>query len=232
MKKFFLFAAAAVAALTVNAKVISFGGIVNKESQDLAISSFKAAFNLSNINVSAAQNNDKTAWYAEVTQTTKTTEWGVTTAKLKADAQAYFDFKDGNDNKLVMKAYNEYVQPNGKAVCLVISRLNNGDKVTINLNKALNKESMIEGATVGSDKFESTSVELTAASNEIRIYSKSVDGGADAKWQIVSVEVPGETGIEGVNAESVKAVKRVVDGQVVIERDGRLFNLLGAEIAR
>lgn len=31
-------------------------------------------------------------------------------------------------------------------------------------------------------------------------------------------------------AVEVKAAKRIVDGQVVIEKDGRLFNLLGAEI--
>jgi len=36
-------------------------------------------------------------------------------------------------------------------------------------------------------------------------------------------------GINHVNA-SAKTVKRVVDGQVVIERDGRMFNLLGAEV--
>lgn len=37
---------------------------------------------------------------------------------------------------------------------------------------------------------------------------------------------------EGINSveTSTKAIKRIVDGQVVIEKDGRLFNLLGAEI--
>ena len=37
-------------------------------------------------------------------------------------------------------------------------------------------------------------------------------------------------GLEAQVAEPVKAAKRIVDGQVVIEKDGRLFNLLGAEI--
>jgi hypothetical protein len=47
---------------------------------------------------------------------------------------------------------------------------------------------------------------------------------------LYSVEfVSGAEGVESVNA-SAKAVKRVVNGQVVIEREGRLFNLLGAEL--
>ncbi|MBR6493560.1 MAG: hypothetical protein IKT13_06445, partial [Paludibacteraceae bacterium] len=68
------------------------------------------------------------------------------------------------------------------------------------------------------------------AASEIRVFSQNADGTADAKWKLVSVEVPGGTGIEGVSAANAKAVKRIIDGQVVIERDGRFFNLLGAEM--
>ena len=44
-----------------------------------------------------------------------------------------------------------------------------------------------------------------------------------------SAFTPAEQGIINTNA-AVKPVKRVVNGQVVIERDGRMFNLLGAEV--
>ena len=230
MKKIFLFAVAAVAALTVNAKVIAFGGIVNKESEALALSSFNAAFNLDNITVTAAQNSDQTAWYAEVKQTDATTEWDVTTMVLNTDDQVYLTFKDGNANKLVMKAYNEYVQPNGKAACLVITGISDGDKVKLTLNKALNKETMIEGATVESDMLNGTEIELTAAADEMRIYSKNIEGSADAKWQLVSVEVPGESqGIQNSNA-AVKAEKFFRNGQLIIRKNGVEYNALGAQL--
>lgn len=229
MKKIFLFAAAIVAAMTVNAKVINFADIVDNTAADLAASSFNAAFDVANMSVAGKPNSDQTAYYAELTQTTGTTDWETTTMVLKTDDQVYFAFKDGSDNKLVMKAYKEYVQPNGKAVCMIISGLNEGDKVTINLKKALSKESMIEGATVESDKFESTAVELTAAASEIRVYSKSVDGKSDAKWQIVSVEVPGES--QGINnVEAVKAEKFYRDGQLIIRKNGVEYNALGTKL--
>ena len=229
MKKIFLFAAAIVAAMTVNAKVINFADIVDNTTADLAASSFNAAFDVANMSVAGKPNGDQTAYYAELTQTEGTTDWETTSMVLKADDQVYFAFKDGSANKLVMKAYKEYVQPNGKAVCMVISGLNSGDKVTINLKKALNKESMIEGATVESDKFESTAVELTAADSEIRVYSKSIDGKNDAKWQIVSVEVPGES--QGINnVEAVKAEKFYRDGQLIIRKNGVEYNALGTKL--
>ena len=227
MKKFFLFAAAAVAALSVNARVINFAGIVDKASADAAKASFDAAFDYANIETAGVANSDQTAFLVEVKQVEATTEWENTVLSLLDEDQVYFTIKDGNANKLVMKAYNEYIQPNGKAVCMVISDLNAGDKVIITLNKALNKEAMIEGATVESHMFDATTVELTAAEDEIRVYSKSAEN-ADAKWQIVSVEVPGEDGFENVEA-TVKAVKTFENGQLVIVKNGVKYNALGAK---
>ena len=230
MKKFFLFAAAVAAAMTVNAKVISFADIVYNSSADSAVLGFNAAFVYDNINIKGAANSAGDSYLVEVYQTEATTEWDVTVLELKADNQVYFTFKDANDNKLVMKAYKEYVQPNGKAACMVITGLNNGDKVKITLKKALNKETLIEGATVESDMLNATEVELTAAAEEIRVYSKSVDGKSDAKWQVISVEVPdGAQGIENVN-NAVKAEKFFENGQLVIIKNGVRYNALGAQL--
>ena len=230
MKKFFLFAAAVAAAMTVNAKVISFADIVYNSSADSAVLGFNAAFVYDNINIKGAANSAGDSYLAEVYQTEATTEWDVTLLELKADNQVYFTFKDGSTNKLVMKAYKEYVQPNGKAACMVITGLNNGDKVKITLKKALNKETMIEGATVESDKFNGTEIELTAAAEEIRVYSKNIAGDADAKWQVISVEVPdGAQGIENVN-NAVKAEKFFENGQLVIIKNGVRYNALGAQL--
>ncbi|MBQ1884028.1 MAG: hypothetical protein II165_03320 [Bacteroidales bacterium] len=230
MKKFFLFAAAAVAALTVNAKVVTFSGIVDKTSAETAKSTFEAAFNLSNITVAGKPNSKGDAYYAELTQTSGTEEWGLSTAKLKSDAQVYFDFKDKSDNKVVMKYWADYAQPNGKAVCLVISGLNVGDEVTINLKEALSKETQIEGATEASNMFASTAVKLTAMANEIRVYSRNVAGDADAKWKLASVEVPeGSQAVDNV-FDNAKAVKTFENGQLVIIKNGVKFNALGAQL--
>jgi len=230
MKKFFLFAAAVVAAMTVNAKVVTFSGIVDKTSAETAKSTFEEAFDITNLTVAGKANSDATAYYAELTQKDATTDWGVTTAKLKSDAQVYLDFKDNNANKVVMKYWADYAQPNGKAVCLVISGLKVGDEVTINLKEALNKETQIEGASVESDMFASTAIKLLAMTNEIRVYSRSVDGKNDAKWKLQSVEVPdGNQAIDNIEAD-VKTVKTFENGQLVIIKNGVKYNALGVQL--
>ncbi len=230
MKKIFLFAAAIVAAMTVNAKVVTFAEIVDNTAADAAKAAFDAGFEYENIETAGVANSAGDAYLVEIKQVDATAEWGVTTLNLKDEDQVYFEFKDSNAGKLVMKAYKEYVQPNGKAACLVITDLNAGDVVKITLKKALNKESLIEGATVTTHNFDTDVVELTAAASEIRVYSKNEAGDKDAKWQIVSVEVPGgQSAVENVNA-TVKSVKTIENGQVVIIKNGVKYNVLGAEV--
>ena len=53
--------------------------------------------------------------------------------------------------------------------------------------------------------------------------------GADGNTYIMSLTYYYSEGIEDVAAE-VKVVKRIVDGQLVIERDGKLYNATGAEV--
>ena len=230
MKKFFLFAAAVVAAMAVNAKVISFTGLIDKTSAESAVSSFNAAFDATNITVVGTANSGKTAYCAELKQTSATTEWGVTTAKLKSDAQVWFDFKDGNDNKSVAKVWADYIQPNGKAMCAVISSLNVGDKVKVTLKDAPATQPIIEGADVAEPQVgDVVVIELTATANEIRIYSKDADN-AKVTWKLQSVEIGGGQGFDEINAED-RAVKFIHNGQVVIKKGDRFFNALGAEIA-
>ena len=225
MKKIFLFAAAAVAALTVNAKVISFAGIVDKESEDGAKSSVTAAYNLANITLGAEQNSGKTAWCAVINQTKGTTEWDETKMTLKSDAQAYFTFKDANDNKKMAKVWAEYIQPNGGGMCLVVTGVKSGDKVKLTLKEAVSSAPVLEGA---SGSFDGTEIELTASATEIRMYSKDADGG-QVKWKLISVEVPGES--QGINnVEAAKVEKFYRDGQLIIRKNGVEYNALGAKL--
>ena len=226
MKKIFLFAAAAVAALTVNAKVINFAGIIDKSDAASAKSTCDAAFSLINLTSEGKPNSKGTAYCAEITQTEGTTEWNVSVMMLKNEEQAYFTFKDANSNKLVAKAWADYIQPNGGGMCLAITDLNNGDKVKLTLKEAASAEPVVDGATgtFGSN----TEVELTATADEIHVYSKDANGTA-VKWKLVSVEVPGES--QGINnVEAVKAEKFYRDGQLIIRKNGVEYNALGAKL--
>ena len=227
MKKFFLFAAAAIAAMTVNAKTITFAGIIDKTSETSAKETFESGFEVQNIYAKGAANSDQTAYYAEVYQKIGTLSWDSTLLFVPNEDQVYITFKDKNNDKLLAKAWADYIQSNGKAMCLVITGLQAGDKVKINLKGAAPSEPKIEGATgtFGSNE----SPELTAEGEEIRIYSIN---GSDEKcaWKLISVEVPdGDQGIEDVQAD-VKAVKFFENGQLVIIKNGVRYNALGAQL--
>lgn len=230
MKKIFLFAAAVVAAMTVNAKVINLNGIVDTTSVDNAKASMEAAFDLSANVYIVGEPDSKGKPYAQVYQKDATTDWETSFIELKADNQVTFAFKDGNADKLVLKAYESYFQPNGKSVCLIISGLNADDKIKLNFKSVLNKKASVDGAKEGAlIELNAETIELTASGEEIRLYSKDNDANAEAKWQIVSIEVPGEQGIEDVK-DAVKAVKSFENGQLVIIKNGVKYNALGAQL--
>ena len=211
-----LFAAAAmIAAMTVNAQTVSFAEIVDNTSAANAKSTAEAAANVSNLTFSGAANSAGDSYYAELTQTNATTDYATTVFSLKSASNVKLTFKDNNASKLVAKWYSDYIQPNGKSACLEISGLTAGDKVTLTLKKALNKETKIEGATVESDMLASTSVELTAAASTIKVYSQNVAGGSDAKWQLQAVTVGAATAANDAEADAEFAYSVKINGQKV-----------------
>ncbi len=230
MKKIFLFAAALVAAMTVNAKVINLKGIVDTTSVDNAKASMEAAFEFTNTYIKGEQDS-KGKPYAQVYQKDASTDWETSVIELKADDQVSFAFKDGNADKLVLKAYESYFQPNGKAVCLIISGLKADDKVKLNFKSALNKKASVDGAKEGAlIELNADAIELTASGEEIRLYSKDNEANAEAKWQIISVELPGgDQAIDNVEVTE-KAVKTFENGQLVIIKNGVRYNALGAKL--
>lgn len=215
MKKMLFAAAAMIAAMTVNAQTVSFADIVDNSAAANAQSTAEAAANVSNMTFKGVANSAGDSYYAELYQTSKTTDYATTVFALKSASNVKLTFKDGNDNKLVAKWYSDYIQPNGKSACLEISGLTAGDKVTLNLKKALNKEALIEGATVTSSDMASTAVELEAAASTIKVYSKSVDGGSDAKWQLQSVTFGAATAANDAEADAEFAYSVKINGQKV-----------------
>lgn len=69
-----------------------------------------------------------------------------------------------------------------------------------------------------------------AGSNKTVYYRPAGDG--DATWWYNCIYVPDNSGGTALDntADEAKAVKRIVNGQLVIEREGKLFNALGAEV--
>lgn len=65
--------------------------------------------------------------------------------------------------------------------------------------------------------------QATASSVEIKEFA----GG----YRIKSMTIGGETAIDNTNAEAVKAVKYMENGQLIIEKNGVKYNALGAVIA-
>lgn len=226
MKKLFFLAAALVAAVSMNAETVNFG-VVDKTSDVTAKSSFEAAFDLANATVAAAWNSSQTSGVAEIYQTEATTDYETTVITPKGSTHVSLVAKDGNANKLVYKAYDDYIQPNGKASALKITGLTNGQKVKITLKDALNKEAAIEGATVTSSMLDNTEIELVASAATIMVYSKNGDGSADAKWKLKTVEIVDDQPQAVENVEAVKTVKTIENGQMVIIRNGVKYNANG-----
>ena len=228
MKKFFLFAAAAIAALTVNAKVVTFANIVDKTSAETAKSSFDAGFEGVNFTSKGVANSDATAYCAELTQTIGTKSWDSTLVYIKGERQVYLTFKDASNSKKIGKVWNEYVQASGKTLCLVIKDLVAGDKVTITFKDALEEPAILEGVD-GVTGIKEKVNNLVATGSEIRLHSKDADNNK-AAWKLISVSI-NETA-EGVDNifSGEKAEKLFRDGQLIIRRNGVEFNALGVQL--
>ena len=239
MKKFFLFAAAAVAALTVNAA--SFVGFDGHDPK-LGTQIHDNGLIQNQVNITLTE-TDATKHKYEIKITNGSGEGEPTAECSFTMGGITFWYSNSNAGTVAYKTYDNYIQPNGNKRKVVIPT-QVGEKVRVYAADAISGVA-VEGASVASIDFpacyvkegdksvfvETAFVELTAKEKSIVLWSDKRDASFTAtKFKLVAILPAEGSGIEDVNFESVKAVKRVVDGQVVIERDGRLFNLLGAEI--
>lgn len=229
MKKLFFFAAAMVAAMSVNAAVYDLC-VVDTTSKATAQSSIEAAFSFTNAYAEGnLDSNGKP--YCDVKQKDSSTDWATTFMTLKADNNVKFIFKDGNANKLVLKCYVGYMQPNGGAVKLVVEGLKEGEKINIVTTQAT-PGVKVEGLKETEVDLEKGDNVFTLKEGTFAMYSKN-DGGTTTKWRVAKIltgeDAETSEGVENVNA-SVKATKRFVNGQLVIVREGKMFNAVGAEL--
>ena len=226
MKKFFLFAAAIAATMTVNAEVRDFTAIASESD-----------YTISAAGVSKNSGSTDTKIMYDLTA-------GNDLTVVFADLNATFSQKaqTSDKSKYFTVAFNDYVEVGGKGFELLLENVTVGDKVVFLVaNKSdkgdgsfeavegLNGSAVVlpkkDKSAAGADEFGYTwvSAEFTATATDVKV-TETMYG-----FRIKSVTIGAGQGFEGVNA-SVKAQKVFENGQLVIIKNGRRFNALGAEL--
>ena len=131
-----------------------------------------------------------------------------------------FAYKNSNDNAIAYKTYGTYIQPNGKDREIRIPA-KAGEKVRILLTEACAGVLVDEVST----DFVAGENILTATKDGIVLKTVST------KPKFQAIQPAATQGVENIFEETTKAVKFIHNGQVVVKKGDRFFNLLGAEIA-
>lgn len=225
MKKFFLFVAAAAAAMTVNAA--SFTGFNGTTGDPLGT---QIANGLLTDQENLTLVETSTGKYSF-----QNTEAGEVSFKLGG---VLFVGSDAQAKKDIYKSYNTYIQPNGARRSVVIPTTA-GEKVIIGVQDAITfavegVAEAVDGQVAfsgwGDDKDQYNTI--TATGDQIVLWSDDRAESPSAKKFKLGVVLPaGAQGVENIFEDASKAVKFIHNGQVVVKKGDRFFNLLGAEIA-
>ena len=233
MKKFFLFAAAVVAAMTVNATVY-----------DLAEMNF-AQSDLTVTNGTIYDNSSKS--YFEVKNTAgETVE--MTIAQLP---NMKFSYKNSSE-KIAFKVYyitdsnaKGKIQMDGNQRDITFTNVNVGDVITLYVNSKGDTGAQFADGDKGTAFTGAVAVDANAAGIATALPGKANEtGDFEIKVQAIAttvviretvggyilhkVEISGGQGVENV-LDNAKAVKTFENGQLVIIKNGVKYNALGVE---
>ena len=219
MKKIFLFAAAVVAVMTVNAA--SFTGFDGRGG-DLGAQIASGLL--------ADENNVTLVETSTGKYSIQNTDAGEMSFTLGG---VLFFGSDANAKKDIYKTYNTYIQPNGARRSVTIPTVA-GEKVLIGVQDAVTcaVEGASEGASIsfngwGTDKDVLNT--LTATGTEIVLWSDDrAENPTAAKFKLGVILPATAQGVENVDA-AAKAVKTFENGQLVIIKNGVKYNALGAK---
>lgn len=234
MKKFFLFAAAAVAAMTINAQVYDLNAM-NFAQSDLTV-----------VNGTITDNSSKS--YFEVKNTAgETVE--MTIAQLP---NMKFSYKNSSE-KTAFKVYyitdsnaKGKIQMDGNQRDITFTNVNVGDVITLYVNSKgdtgaqfadSDKGTAFTGAVAVNPNATGIATALPGKSNETEPYEIKVQAIASTViiretaggYILHKIEIGGSQDIENTNAE-VKTIKRYENGQLVIIKNGVKYNALGTVI--
>ena len=235
MKKFFLFAAAIVAAMTVNAAVYDLAGINFAES-DLTVTGGTIT-NTEAKSYFEVKNNAGETVEMTVKQLPNM-KFSYKNSGVKTAFKVYYIAGDNKDGK---------IQMDGNQRDITITNLNVGDKIVLWVNSKgstgaqfvdSDKGTAFTGcvadnpnaAGIGTalpgkdDEADAYAIELTAIATTA-VIRETVGGYVLHKIQVGA----SEQGLEDVK-DAVKAEKRFENGQLVIIKNGVKFNALGAQL--
>ena len=227
MKKFFLFTAALVAAMAINAAEWDFKtDTLNTVEAVKAFCTMDPTFTL--VDAVDSKNNP----YVKVNYDLSDSE----VAELDFDNAPLaikFTYKNSSAKTEVLKFYNSYLQINRKGTKMIIT-CTAGDKIKItprSYSKAC--ELAVTGAdktVVLIDKNTAEPIVLTATDDVVEFDTSAPSQSYDQACQIDKIEV-GEIA-EGIEElfYGEKAVKFVENGQLVIVKNGVKFNALGVQL--
>ena len=231
MKKFFLFAAAAIAALTVNAKVVDLTAIGTTIDQ---------------WTVGEATLNETESKPADGKYVYDIKGGVASESFINAEPNVVFQIKNGSDKKKAFVVYpGKCYEFGGKNGILILKGTSAGDAIKLTVAAkggtaanfkdaagaypknavAVSTDLVLpakgsEGAD--EDGYVWKVLEYTSAGGDVEI--KEFDGG----YRIKAIQIGALQGID--NVEAVKAEKFYRDGQLIIRKNGVEYNALGAKL--
>ena len=234
MKKFFLFTAAVIAALTVNAKVVDLTAISSIDEWTVN----EATLNGDN------SDPDKGKYVYDI-------KGGVASESfVTAEPDVVFQMKNGSDKAKAFAIYTgKGYEYGGKNGILIIKNTQPGDAIKLTVAAKGSTDANFEGEgfpvnaaavstdlilpaknkdkaeTEGYDKegYFWRELEFLSLGGEVQI--KEFAGG----YRISAIQVGGGQGVENVS-DGAKAVKTFENGQLVIIKNGVRYNALGAQL--
>lgn len=231
MKKFFFFAAALVAAATINA-----------ETYDFATYATEADWVVTNATKNASLSTEDKLVYdikgnIEAVVSPKGAENIQFTIKNGSDKAKAFNINLGNSFEFggkngIIKLSGVQVGANIQLVVAAkgSTAANFKDAADIYPKGAIAVSTDLTApakSSAGADEKGYVWVTLEYQATSANVEIKEFDGG----YRIKSMTIGGTTAIDNTNAEAVKAVKYMENGQLIIEKNGIKYNALGAVIA-
>jgi hypothetical protein len=225
MKKFFLFAAAVVAAMTVKAAEWDFS--VDTINVVEAVEAYATG---TTFKLTQKESSEKSPYvavdYDLANKEEAVLDFATSPVKIK------FTFANSSSKTECLKLYNTYLQINRKGVKMAIS-CNVGDVITF-YPKSYSKacEFAVTGANEGTIAIEANSedaVSVTATASEVLFDTSSPSSSDYAQaCQLLKIAVGATQGINNTNA-AVKAEKFFRDGQLIIRKNGVEYNAIGTQ---
>lgn len=231
MKKFFLFAAAVVAALTVNAKVVDL----------TAIGTTIDAWTISEATLNSGSDADAGKYIYDI-------KGGVASESyINAEPNVVFQIKNGSDKTKAFVVYpGKCYEFGGKNGILIIKNTQAGDAIILTVaakgGTAANFKDAADAFPVnavavtadltcpakgseGADEqgYVWKTLEYTSMGGDVEI--KEFDGG----YRIKAIQIGATQGVENVEG-AAKVEKFYRDGQLIIRKNGVEYNALGAKL--